>query len=131
METILFAAVIVVLAGGAIWFYNRTNGADVNQDGRVDIDDARAAVENTAQGLRQDTRDLRDAVLAQASESAARAQALLDSKKSQPRARKSPSAAKPAAGKAADKKASDKKTSDKKPAVRAKTTRTRTPRSGK
>jgi hypothetical protein len=127
METILFVAVIVALAGGAIWYYNRTNGPDVNKDGQVDIKDARAALDNTAQGILKDTRDLRDAVLAQASESAARAQALIDSKASKPRARKSPSTA----GKATDKKASDKKAADKKPAVRAKATKSRAPRSSK
>jgi hypothetical protein len=132
METILFVAVIVALAGGAIWYYNRTNDPDVNKDGQVDIKDAQAALDNTAQGILKDTRDLRDAVLAQASESAARAQALIDSKTSKPRARKSPSTAGKATDKkASDKKASDKKSSDKKPAVRAKATKSRAPRSSK
>ena len=121
METIVFVLVILALAGGAIWYYNRTNpGADVNGDGRVDLDDAAQALRNTRDGLAQDTRDMRDAVLAQASESAARAQALIDSKRAAATKAGKKSAAAPK--KAAPKSTANKKpATDKKPAVRAKT----------
>lgn len=74
METIIFVLVIIALAGGAIWFYNRTNpGADINADGQVDIKDAKKALQNTAQGLVKDARDARDLAISLASESAGRA----------------------------------------------------------
>ena len=79
METIVFAGVIIALAGVAIWYYNRGGqGLDVNNDGKVDLDDAKQAVANTAQGIVEDTRDARDLALSLASESAARATAALD-----------------------------------------------------
>ena len=117
METIVFAAIIVALAGGAIWFYNRgASGLDINQDGKVDSRDAREAVSKTAKGLAQDARDARDAVLAQAAESAARATAIIERN----------SQSKPAAGRStkespAKKPAAKKPVAEKKPAVRAKT----------
>ena len=74
METIIFVLVIIACAGGAIWFYNRTNpGADINHDGKVDINDAKAALKNTADGLVKDARDARDLAMSLASESAGRA----------------------------------------------------------
>lgn len=74
METIIFALIIIALAGGAIWFYNRTNlGADINGDGKVDVKDVKAALDNTAQGLVKDARDAKDLAMSLASESAGRA----------------------------------------------------------
>lgn len=74
METIIFVLVIIALAGGAIWFYNRTNsGADINGDGKVDIKDAKAALQNTVDGVIKDTRNARDLAMSLASESAGRA----------------------------------------------------------
>ena len=43
MEIIIALVAIVVI--GAIWYSNRSTGADVNQDGKVYIADAKAAVE--------------------------------------------------------------------------------------
>jgi stress response protein SCP2 len=45
MEIIIALVAIVVI--GAIWYSNRGTGADVNQDGKVDLADAKAAVEKT------------------------------------------------------------------------------------
>jgi preprotein translocase subunit SecF len=74
METIIFVLIILALAGGAIWYYNRTNpGADVNGDGQIDANDAKAALQNTALGLVKDARDARDLAMSLASESAGRA----------------------------------------------------------
>jgi preprotein translocase subunit SecF len=71
METIIFALVIIALAGVAIWYYNRNNpGADINGDGKVDFDDAKAAIQNTVDGVKIDARDARDLALKLTSESA-------------------------------------------------------------
>jgi uncharacterized protein YdbL (DUF1318 family) len=103
METIVFAGVIIALAGVAIWYYNRgSKGLDVNNDGKVDLDDAKQAVANTTQGIVEDTRDL---ALSLASDSAARAAVALERIK-KPRAAttkkpaKKTTAAKPSATKA-------------------------------
>ena len=40
-------AIIAIVVIGAIWYTNRSTGADVNQDGKVDLADAKAAVEKT------------------------------------------------------------------------------------
>ena len=45
MEIIIALVAIVVI--GAVWYINRGTGADVNQDGKVDLADAKAAVEKT------------------------------------------------------------------------------------
>jgi hypothetical protein len=45
MEIVI--AIIVVVALGAIWYTNRKTGFDTNQDGKIDLADAKAAVENT------------------------------------------------------------------------------------
>ena len=47
MEIII--AIIVVVAGTAIWYANRKTGVDVNQDGKVNLADAKAAVEKTVE----------------------------------------------------------------------------------
>ena len=129
METIVLAGIILGLGIAAIWYYNRQAGsADINRDGKVDLADAGQALKNARDGLVQDTRDVRDAVLAQASESAARAQALIDSKVTG-RSRNTSTAPEKTTKKSA---ASKKPKADKKPAVRAKTVgtgRTRTKKS--
>jgi len=53
MELLLIA--IVVLAVGAVWYYNRNSkGFDVNQDGKVDAQDAKAAVQIAVEGVKAD-----------------------------------------------------------------------------
>lgn len=51
MEYIIIA--IVVAAGVAVWYFNRDKGLDVNKDGKVDIQDAKEAVENTVEGVKE------------------------------------------------------------------------------
>jgi len=51
MEIIIIA--LVILAVGAIWYFNRDKGLDVNADGKVDIEDAKAAVENTVEAVKE------------------------------------------------------------------------------
>jgi preprotein translocase subunit SecF len=51
MEIIIALVAIVVI--GAIWYSNRSTGADVNGDGKVDLADAKAAVEKTVEAVVQ------------------------------------------------------------------------------
>jgi hypothetical protein len=44
---------IVVIAIGAIWYFNRDKGLDVNADGKVNVDDVKAAVENTVVAVKE------------------------------------------------------------------------------
>lgn len=51
MELIL--VLVVVVAVSALIYFNRSaKSADINQDGKVDLEDAVKAVENTAQGVK-------------------------------------------------------------------------------
>jgi hypothetical protein len=51
MEIVLFAVVVVAL--GAFIYYNRSSkGLDVNNDGKVDAADAKAAVQNVVEGVK-------------------------------------------------------------------------------
>lgn len=49
VELILGLVIVSVLV---IWFFNRDAGLDVNNDGKVDLADAKAAVLNTAKGVK-------------------------------------------------------------------------------
>jgi hypothetical protein len=51
MEIVLFAVVVVAL--GAFVYYNRSSKSlDVNNDGKVDAADAKAAVQNVVEGVK-------------------------------------------------------------------------------
>lgn len=51
MEIAILIAVLVV---GVVIYFNRTSkGLDVNNDGKVDAQDAKAAVQNAAAGIRK------------------------------------------------------------------------------
>jgi hypothetical protein len=50
MEIIL--PLIILVGAGAIWYFNRSNKLDVNNDGKVDLADAKAAVDNTVAGVK-------------------------------------------------------------------------------
>ncbi len=53
MEIVLLA--IAVVAIGAFIYYNRTSKSlDVNNDGKVDVADAKAAVQNVVEGVKAD-----------------------------------------------------------------------------
>lgn len=44
---------IAIIAIGAIWYYNRKSPSfDINNDGKVDVQDAKAAVENTVAAVK-------------------------------------------------------------------------------
>ena len=52
MEIVLIALVVVVV--GAFWYYNRNaKSFDVNQDGKVDAADAKAAVQTVVEGVKE------------------------------------------------------------------------------
>lgn len=52
MEILL--AIVVVIVVASIMFFNRdSKGLDVNKDGKVDLEDAKKAVENTAVGVEE------------------------------------------------------------------------------
>lgn len=50
MEIIIVLAVVVI---GAIWYFNRDNGLDVNKDGKVDLNDVKAAAANTVTAVKE------------------------------------------------------------------------------
>lgn len=52
MEIVLIALVVVV--GGTFWYFNRKSKSfDVNQDGKVDAADVKAAVQNVVSGVKE------------------------------------------------------------------------------
>jgi hypothetical protein len=53
MDPIVLLGIAIVVALGAVIYVNRRTGADVNQDGKVDVADAVQAVENTVQAAKQ------------------------------------------------------------------------------
>jgi hypothetical protein len=55
MSVELIIALIVAIIVGAIIYFNRdTKSLDVNQDGKVDVEDAKVAVEKTVQGVKKE-----------------------------------------------------------------------------
>ena len=48
---ILLAIVVVVVIGTLIYFNRSSKGLDVNNDGKVDLADVKAAVDNTVAGV--------------------------------------------------------------------------------
>jgi hypothetical protein len=82
METVILIVVVVGLVGLAVWHYNRdSKSLDVNNDGRVDAQDAMQALKTTAQGITQDVRDNRDAALIAAAETAMKAAGVIETAK--------------------------------------------------
>lgn len=49
----ILIAIIAVVAIGAIWYFNKDHGVDVNKDGKVNLADAKAAVENTVTAVKE------------------------------------------------------------------------------
>lgn len=53
----LVVLLVVVVAVGALIYYNRSaRSLDVNQDGRVDLDDAKVAVTAAVEGVKTDAK---------------------------------------------------------------------------
>jgi hypothetical protein len=97
METIIFALIIVAIAGGMIWYYNRdSQSLDINDDGKIDTKDAIAAGQKAVSGLAEDTRDLRDAALEAAVTAAQKTSKVVESTAKKTRATTKKVAAKPA-----------------------------------
>lgn len=55
MEIIIALFAVAVI--GIVWYTNRSTGADVNGDGKVDLADLKAAVENTVVAVADVTGD--------------------------------------------------------------------------
>lgn len=53
---LLFGLIVAVVVIAVIYFNRSGSGLDVNQDGKVDIDDAKKAVENTVEGVKKTVR---------------------------------------------------------------------------
>jgi len=53
---LLFGLIVAVIVIAVIYFNNNGSGLDVNKDGKVDIDDAKKAVENTVEGVKKTVR---------------------------------------------------------------------------
>lgn len=52
MSIELLIVLVVVLGGVAVWYFNRSaKSLDLNNDGKVDVADAKVAVENTVAGV--------------------------------------------------------------------------------
>jgi len=53
MSIELLVVVVVVLAGVAVWYFNRSaKTTDLNSDGKTDVKDVLVAVENTVSGVK-------------------------------------------------------------------------------
>lgn len=50
MEIII--AIIIIIAGTAIWFSTRGTGLDVNNDGKIDLQDVKAAADKIVEGVK-------------------------------------------------------------------------------
>ena len=59
MEIIIVIAIVLVTA---VIFFNRKTGADVNNDGKVDIADAKAAIDNTVVGVKEAVAEVKETV---------------------------------------------------------------------
>lgn len=49
---LLFGLIIVVIVASIIYFNRSSDGLDINKDGKVDVEDAKAAVENVKEGVK-------------------------------------------------------------------------------
>lgn len=49
---ILLAIAVAVVVGALIYFNRNSKGLDVNNDGKVDADDVKAAVQNAVEGVK-------------------------------------------------------------------------------
>lgn len=50
---ILLAIVVVIIVASILFFNRGGDGLDVNKDGKVDLEDAKKALENTAIGVEE------------------------------------------------------------------------------
>lgn len=53
---ILIALVVVVVLGALIYFNRSSRDLDVNKDGKIDLQDAAQAVDNTVQGVKDEVK---------------------------------------------------------------------------
>jgi len=53
---IIIALIVVVIIGTLIYFNRESRGLDFNQDGKVDVEDAKVAVQNATEGLKKEVK---------------------------------------------------------------------------
>lgn len=58
----LIIAIIAIVVIGAIWYVNRDKGLDVNGDSKVDVQDAKVAVENTVAVVQEVKEEVKEEV---------------------------------------------------------------------
>jgi hypothetical protein len=51
---LIFGLIFVVLIVAILFFNRSSKGLDVNQDGKVDVEDAKVAVQNTVEGVKKE-----------------------------------------------------------------------------
>lgn len=49
---IIIAIIVIVVVGSLVYFNRSAKSLDINQDGKVDLADAQAAVQNTVEGVK-------------------------------------------------------------------------------
>jgi len=54
MSIELLIGILVVVAIALIYAVNKDKGVDVNNDGKVDLEDAKAAIENTVEAVKEE-----------------------------------------------------------------------------
>ena len=57
MDPVILFIIVVVVLGGALWYFNRDSGSlDIDQDGDVDVQDLKVAVEKTVEGVKEEVK---------------------------------------------------------------------------
>jgi hypothetical protein len=51
---LIFGLIFVVLIAAILFFNRSSKSLDVNQDGKVDVEDAKVAVQNTVEGVKKE-----------------------------------------------------------------------------
>jgi len=64
MDPVLLFIGAVVVVGGVVWFFNKDKGFDVNNDGKVDVADVKAAVDNAKAGVKKEVAEAKAEVKA-------------------------------------------------------------------
>ena len=59
MDPIVIAVIVLVVVGGAFWYFNKDqDDFDINDDGKVDVADLKEAASNVAKGVKASVKKL-------------------------------------------------------------------------
>ena len=59
MDPIVIAVIVLVVVGGAFWYFNKDqDDFDINDDGKVDVADLKEAASNVAKGIKASVKKL-------------------------------------------------------------------------